>query len=105
MFSEAFDGVVIHRDDWDMLTQEIAAQVGGGPEGGPPQAGGNPQQAQQNDPQQTAVMVTQALEKLPPQLLQAIGHALSRGARPTEILQQLASRSTNGETSNGPTVN
>jgi hypothetical protein len=98
MFSEAFDGIVIHRDDWEMLAQEIAAQVGG--EGAPSGA----QQGQSNDPRQMAAMVVQALEQLPPQMLQAIGKSLAQGVPPTEILREMmqSQPASTGEPNNAP---
>ena len=50
--------------------------------GGAPQAGGG---------MQVAAAVVQALQQLPPPVLQAIGQALAQGIPPAQIFQQMLS--------------
>lgn len=109
MFSEAFDGINITKEDWQGIGEEVAKTLvagqggapglgagGGGAPSQPPQpgqmqpnampqpgAGGPPQ------PMQMAAMVTQVLSQLPPPVLRAIGVALAQGAPPEAILQQM----------------
>jgi hypothetical protein len=88
MLSKAFDDFIISKEDWDAIaaeTQQMAqSQQGGAPgaspaqEGGAPQGGGGVLNA-----------VVQALQQLPPPVLQAIGNALAQGIPPQQIFQQL----------------
>ena len=106
MLSKAFDDFMITKEDWDSIEQEVAAmaqsQQGGAPGqapsggGAPPQAGVPPQPSgpQPGAPQagggmQVAAAVVQALQQLPPPVLQAIGNALSQGVPPQEIFKQM----------------
>lgn len=106
MLSKAFDDFMISKEDWDKIEAEVAtmaqSQQGGAPgqappggapsampgqppTGAPPQAGGG---------MQVAAAVVQALQQLPPPVLQAIGNALAQGVPPAQIFQQmLASQS------------
>jgi hypothetical protein len=117
MMSEAFDDLVISKEDWlaiDAEVQQMAqAQQGGAPgqqqggapgqpPGGPP-TGAPPAMATQPGPpqagggMQVAAAVVQALQQLPPPVLQAIGNALSQGVPPAQIFQQmLAAQGSNG---------
>jgi hypothetical protein len=105
MLSKAFDDFMITKEDWDSIEQEVAqmaqsqqggapgAQSGGGPSppaGAPPGAG--PQQPgapQAGGGMQVAAQVVQALQMLPPPVLQAIGNALAQGVPPAQIFQQM----------------
>jgi len=96
MMSKAFDDFMISKEDWDSIAQEVQqmaqAQQGGAPGqvpagGSPPVAGGAPPQAGGGMPM--AAMVVQALQKLPPPVLQAIGQALAQGVPPQQIFQQM----------------
>jgi len=101
MMSKAFDDFMISKEDWDAIEQEVAmmaqSQQGGAPGapqgssapggapasmGGAPQAGGG---------MQVAAAVVQALQQLPPPVLQAIGQALAQGIPPAQIFQQMLS--------------
>ena len=115
MLSKAFDDFVISKEDWDKIEQEVATmaqsqqggapgQAPGQPPGGPPtpQPGG-PVPGQAGAPQAggggmaVAATVVQALQQLPPPVLQAIGQALSQGVPPAEIFKQmLASQGSGG---------
>ena len=116
MMSEAFDNFVVSKEDWDSIAAEVQmmaqSQQGGAP--GQPQAGSAPGQppvggdgsmAQPSPPgapqagggMQVAAQVVQALQQLPPPVLQAIGNALSQGIPPAEIFKQmLQSQGSNG---------
>lgn len=89
MMEEAFDGVTITREDWDAIETAITGEGGATGPGGAP-----------TDPKQAALLVTQFLSQLPPQVLQAIGTALARGMPPQQILQQLMQG--NGQQPNDP---
>ena len=98
MLSKAFDDFMISKEDWDAIDQEVQmmaqSQQGGAPgqasgvpaqpsagaAGGAPQAGGG---------MQVAAAVVQALQQLPPPVLQAIGQALAQGIPPAQIFQQM----------------
>lgn len=105
MLSKAFDDFMITKEDWDSIAAEVAtmaqSQQGGapgqqappggasgpaspgamsGPPPGAPQAGGG---------MQVAAAVVQALQQLPPPVLQAIGNALAQGVPPAQIFQQM----------------
>lgn len=102
MLSKAFDDFIISKEDWDSIEAEVAtmaqSQQGGAPgqaPGGssgepamPGQAPGGPQQGGP-PPMQIAAQVVQALQQLPPPVLQAIGNALSQGIPPAEIFRQM----------------
>ena len=111
MLSKAFDDFIISKEDWDSIEAEVAtmaqSQQGGAPgqqPGGssgepamPGQAPGGPQQGGP-PPMQIAAQVVQALQQLPPPVLQAIGNALSQGIPPAEIFRQmLASQNSGGQ--------
>lgn len=96
MFSEIFDDINITEEDWETIKieaqQMIDAAHGGAPGQGGEQAAptdGPPQQTGGANPQQLAIMVTEALSSLPPNILKAIGSALAQGIPPKQILQEL----------------
>jgi hypothetical protein len=102
MFSDAFDGFTVTKEDWEQIDAEVEktllAGQGGAPgqQGAPmaappgdPNAGATPAGQPPGSPLQLAVMVTKALEQLPPQVLQAVGVALAQGAPPQAILAQM----------------
>jgi len=109
LFSIAFDDVIMEKDDWEKIEEEVlktlqmsqggapGQQQGGGapppPGVGPPGAG--PQGAPSPPP---AEMIVQALSSLPPEVLKAIGAALSQGATPEQIFNELQQQSTQGAT-------
>jgi hypothetical protein len=108
MLSKAFDDFVITKEDWDKIEQEVdkmaTAQQGGAPGAMPGGGGaGPPPEPQQGAPQagggmQVAATVVQALQQLPPPVLQAIGSALAQGVPPAEIFKQmLASQGGGGQ--------
>ena len=88
MLSKAFDDFIISKEDWDAIAQETQqmamSQQGGAPGAtipgseGATQGGGGVLNA-----------VVQALQQLPPPVLQAIGNALAQGIPPQQIFQQL----------------
>jgi hypothetical protein len=98
MLSKAFDDFIISKEDWDSIEAEVATmaqsqqggapgQVGGGVGGGQPQP--SPGQTPQGGGMQIAATVVQALQQLPPPVLQAIGNALAQGIPPAEIFRQM----------------
>ena len=107
MLSKAFDDFMITKEDWDSIEQEVAqmaqSQQGGAPgqpggggagpqapmQGGAPQGGPPPGAPQAGGGMQVAAAVVQALQQLPPPVLQAIGKALSQGVPPQEIFKQM----------------
>jgi hypothetical protein len=106
MLSKAFDDFMITKEDWDSIAQEVAmmaqSQQGGAPgqapPGQPPQGGPPPQPMPQGVPNagdaagggmQVAAQVVQALQQLPPPVLQAIGQAMAQGIPPKMIFQQM----------------
>ena len=108
MLSKAFDDFIITKEDWDSIGAEVdkmaQMQTGGAPGAPPPgmQQGGNggpmppPQQGappagppQAGGGMQIAAQVVQALQQLPPPVLQAIGNALSQGIPPADIFKQM----------------
>ena len=103
MMSEAFDEFVITKEDWDSIAAEVQmmaqSQQGGAPGQQPPVGNGSappPDGAMpsQGAPQagggmQVAAQVVQALQQLPPPVLQAIGNALQQGIPPAEIFRQM----------------
>ena len=102
MLSKAFDDFMVSKEDWLKIEQEVAmmaqAQQGGAPgqapsqqPGGPPPGGPAPAQGapQAGGGMQVAAAVVQALQQLPPPVLQAIGNALSQGIPPAQIFQQM----------------
>ena len=99
MFSEAFDSFSITKEDWAAIDAEVEHTLVAGQGGAPGVGGGSPSGAPSPDqpgatpgggePLQMAVMVTKALEQLPPQVLKAIGVALAQGAPPQAILAQM----------------
>jgi hypothetical protein len=101
MLSKAFDDFMITKEDWDSIEAEVAqmaqSQQGGAP-GQPPAAGGpsptvggppQPGAPQAGGGMQVAAAVVQALQQLPPPVLQAIGQALAQGVPPQQIFQQM----------------
>jgi hypothetical protein len=102
MLSKAFDDFMITKEDWDSIAEEVAMMAqsqqggapgqqmpgGGQPPPGPPPQGGPPPGAAGGG-MQVAAQVVQALQQLPPPLLQAIGQALSQGIPPQMIFQQM----------------
>jgi hypothetical protein len=116
MFSEAFDGFTVTKEDWEQIDAEVEKTLLAGQGGAPgqqpmapgappgdPNAGATPAGAPPGGPLQLAVMVTKALEQLPPQVLQAIGVALAQGAPPQAILAQMMQASAQGGGVSGPT--
>lgn len=107
MLSKAFDDFMISKEDWDSIEKEVAmmaqSQQGGAPGQAPAQgaAGSPPGQSAPGQPgqppgapqagggMQVAAMVVQALQQLPPPVLQAIGQALAQGVPPAQIFQQM----------------
>jgi hypothetical protein len=107
MLSKAFDDFMISKEDWDSIEQEVQmmaqSQQGGAPGQAPPGAppgaapggpppGMPPGAAAGQAPgggMQVAAMVVQALQQLPPPVLQAIGGALAQGVPPAQIFQQM----------------
>jgi len=102
MLSKAFDDFIISKEDWDGIEAEVdkmaTAQQGGAPgmqqggssptpQPGAPQAGGG---------MQVAASVVQALQQLPPPVLQAIGNALAQGVPPAEIFKQMLAAQAQG---------
>lgn len=98
MFSNAFDDMEIREEDWDAIAQEAAAvvQQGAPPIPGMPAGGGAPAGPAGAGGPATApppmLQIAQALQAMPPQLLQAIGMMLAKGVPPMAIMQQLASQ-------------
>jgi hypothetical protein len=116
MFSDAFDGMTLTKEDWDGIDAEVektlVAGQGGAPgmeQGAPaqpgagPAAGGGAGGVPGGDPMQLAVLVTRALEQLPPQVLRAVGVALAQGAPPQAILQQMMQAAQGGGGGGAPT--
>jgi hypothetical protein len=110
MMSKAFDDFMISKEDWDNISAEVQqmaqSQQGGAPGQAPPGAGGPPPGAlpqpggappQAGGGMQVAAMVVQALQKLPPPVLQAIGTALSQGVPPQQIFQQMMQAQNSGQ--------
>jgi hypothetical protein len=105
MMGKAFDDFMISKEDWDNIGAEVAqmaqSQQGGAPgqPGGASAPGGQPPQGapQAGGGMQVAAAVVQALQQLPPPVLQAIGQALAQGIPPAQIFQQmLASQGAQG---------
>ena len=115
MLSKAFDDFIVTKEDWDSIEQEVAmmaqSQQGGAPGQAPP--GGAPAQQpssgmpppggppmpgapQAGGGMQVAAAVVQALQQLPPPVLQAIGNALSQGVPPAQIFQQMLAAQAGG---------
>ena len=101
MLSKAFDDFEITKEDWDAIEQEVQTmaqsqqggapgQATGQPTGGSPAPGvASPPPAGAGGGMQLAATVVQALQQLPPQVLQAIGGALAQGVPPAQIFQQM----------------
>lgn len=105
MFSDAFDDMMITKEDWDAIDAEVertlVAGQGGAPGMAPPgaaTAGANTATAQPTpggaaQPPGAGGGGLEAaigmMQQLPPQMLRAIGMALSQGATPVAILQQI----------------
>jgi hypothetical protein len=103
MLSKAFDDFEVTKEDWDAIEQEVQmmaqSQQGGAPgqaaappSGGAPPVAGPGEQAgapQAGGGMQVAAAVVQALQQLPPPVLQAIGNALAQGVPPAQIFQQM----------------
>jgi len=98
MLSKAFDDFIISKEDWDAIEQEVAMMAQSQQGGAPGQGGGNTSPSQPDNaagaPQagggmQVAAAVVQALQQLPPPVLQAIGQALAQGVPPAEIFKQM----------------
>lgn len=108
MMSKAFDDFIITKEDWDAIAQEVQqtlmAGQGGAPGlgtgGGGASQGQPPGSVQQPQPgaggMQVAAMVVQALQQLPPPVLQAIGQALAQGVPPAQIFQQMLASTQGG---------
>jgi hypothetical protein len=96
MMSKAFDDFMISKEDWQAIEQEVQmmaqSQQGGAPGqavapgGGGPPAQGAPQAGGGGN---VAAEIIQALQSLPPPVLQAIGNALAQGIPPAQIFQQM----------------
>jgi hypothetical protein len=109
MLSEAFDDFIISKEDWDSIAAEVQmmaqSQQGGAPgqapgspavgSGGPPPQPSAPQAG--GGGMQVAATVVQALQQLPPPVLQAIGNALSQGIPPAQIFQQMLASQGGGQ--------
>lgn len=94
MLGKAFDDFIISKEDWDSISQEVMmmaqSQQGGAPGQVSPNPGGpNAPQQGGGDPMQMAGMVVQALQQLPPPVLQAIGKALAQGVPPAQIFREM----------------
>lgn len=100
MMSKAFDDFMISKEDWDNISVEVQhmaqsqqggapGQPTGAPQGGPGMAPAGPPQAGGGGAPPVAAMVVQALQHLPPPVLQAIGNALAQGIPPAQIFQQM----------------
>jgi hypothetical protein len=106
MLSKAFDDFIITKEDWESIEQEVAmmaqSQQGGAPGMQPGGSGGPAQPPPQQEPpqagggMQVAATVVQALQQLPPPVLQAIGNALSQGVPPAEIFKQMLAAQAQG---------
>ena len=109
MFSEAFDDMMISKEDWAAIDDEVErtliAGQGGAPGAqagaGPPQPGAPPQPGQPGATPSEGVggqaqQVVAMLSQLPPQLLKGIGMALAQGATPQQILEHLAQQAQGG---------
>ncbi len=115
MLSKAFDDFIITKEDWDAIGAEVdkmaQMQTGGAPGAPPPGmqqggAGGPPPPPQQGMPpagppqagggMQIAAQVVQALQQLPPPVLQAIGNALAQGIPPADIFKQMLAAQAQG---------
>jgi hypothetical protein len=70
-----------------------ASAGGGAPQAGPPQQSA----PQAGGGMQAAAMVVQALQQLPPPVLQAIGQALAQGVPPAQIFQQMLASQGGGQ--------
>lgn len=109
MMSKAFDDFIISKEDWDAIAAEVQqmaqSQQGGAPgqqQGGPPnpqpsQAGPDTGAPQAGGGMQVAAQVVQALQQLPPPVLQAIGQALAQGVPPAEIFKQMLASQGGGQ--------
>lgn len=75
VFERAFDEVLITEEDWAMMQ----AEVGGTPTG-------SEGEQQETDP---AAQIDELLARLPPQAIEAVGLAISKGVPVTEALQQV----------------
>jgi len=98
MMSKAFDDFMVSKEDWMKIEQEVMmmaqSQQGGAPgQAGVAPGGGQPM-PQPGAPQaggggNVVAAVIQALQSLPPPVLQAIGNALAQGIPPAQIFQQM----------------
>jgi hypothetical protein len=117
MMSKAFDDFMISKEDWDNIAAEVQqmaqSQQGGAPGGAPSpqQAGAQPGGASGASPQAgggggmpVVAMLVQAMQQLPPPVLQAIGQALAQGIPPAQVFQQLLSQQggSTGQQPGGP---
>lgn len=100
IFERAFDDVLMQEEDWDDIQKEVLQTLqmsqGGAPGANQAGAPGAPQPGQPM-PQPggspgglpPAQEIVQALSALPPQMLKAIGVALTQGATPQQIFETL----------------
>lgn len=99
MMSKAFDDFMISKADWDAIAAEVqqmaTSQQGGAPGqmGGPPTQGGEAP----GGGMPIVAMIVQAMQKLPPQVLQAIGNALAQGIPPAQVFQQVLASQGGGQ--------
>jgi hypothetical protein len=110
MMSKAFDDFMISKEDWDSIATEVAkmaqSQQGGAPGqgmpgGGPAPPSPGPPQAGGGGNMPVVAMLVQAMQQLPPPVLQAIGQALAQGIPPAQVFQQLLSQQ-GGQQPGGP---
>jgi hypothetical protein len=109
MMSKAFDDFTVSKEDWDAIAAEVQQTLVAGQGGAPGMGGtGNAPQGQPGGAEaaqqtqsgaggmQVAAMVVQALQQLPPPVLQAIGQALAQGVPPAQIFQQMLAATQGG---------
>jgi hypothetical protein len=113
MLSKAFDDFMISKEDWDAIDAEVQkmaqSQQGGAPgqpgmpSGAPPPgqpvAGGAPGAPPAGGGMLATIV--QAMQQLPPPVLQAIGSALAQGVPPAQIFQQLLASQAHGGAPSG----
>ena len=75
---KAFDDVVIKKEDWELISQSIEAQMQG-------QAGGKG-----SNPEEVIAQVAQFIDSLPPQAKAAVGQAIADGIPMEQIMAELA---------------
>jgi len=100
IFASAFDDVIMQKEDWEAIEEEVEKTLQMGQGGAPGQmpSGQSPQPGQSQPPGQMPAPqeIVQALSSLPPPVLKAIGVALAQGASPQQIFEQLQQQSNQG---------